>query len=144
MSLSTVNDSLIQQNIPKIPKAAPCSKRQQRKENKDDAAKAEKQEEEQHEDGNEEEAREREIKEKMENLSYLNVNSYLSGSALQKINYTKQKGRFLALPPIQKNSSVYLSNQVPKHKKNISRYESELNLVVVPQTSIENLEVVHK
>ena len=50
------------------------------------------------------------MREKIESLGYLNVNSYLSGSALQKINYTKLKGRFLALPPIQKSSSVYLSN----------------------------------
>lgn len=40
------------------------------------------------------------LRERMENLSYLNVNSYLSGSIQQKKNYTKLKGRFLALPPI--------------------------------------------
>lgn len=43
-------------------------------------------------------------------LEYLNVNSYLSGTQNQKRDYTRLKGRFLALPPIRNQPSISIVN----------------------------------
>ena len=43
-------------------------------------------------------------------LGYLNVNSYLSGTQNQKRDYTRLKGRFLALPPIRNQASISIVN----------------------------------